>query len=74
MLGKHFTLSAAILMPGHLQVFLDVDATLIEMNPFTFDLTGEPFPLDIRLVSCTGQLHSGKAPLQAHSLTSLTIS
>nr|AWK67834.1 ACL [Dunaliella tertiolecta] len=42
------------------KVFLDVDATLIEMNPFTFDLTGEPFPLDIRMeLDDTAQFRSG---------------
>jgi succinyl-CoA synthetase beta subunit len=36
-----------------LAVFDDLDATLLEMNPFTFDSSGKPFPLDIRMVSCT---------------------
>lgn len=34
------------------QIYLDVDATLLEMNPFTFISTESaptPFPLDIRL-------------------------
>ncbi|KAJ9512086.1 hypothetical protein QJQ45_012635 [Haematococcus lacustris] len=31
------------------QVFLDLDMTLLEMNPFTFDASGQPFPLDIRM-------------------------
>jgi hypothetical protein len=31
-------------------VFDDLDATLLEMNPFTFDGSGMPFPLDIRMV------------------------
>jgi succinyl-CoA synthetase beta subunit len=35
-----------------LAVFDDLDATLLEMNPFTFDSNGMPFPLDIRMVSC----------------------
>ena len=30
------------------QVFEDLDFSLIEMNPFTLDATGEPFPLDMR--------------------------
>jgi ATP citrate (pro-S)-lyase len=34
-----------------LAVFDDLDATLLEMNPFTFDSNGMPFPLDIRMVS-----------------------
>lgn len=34
-----------------LAVFDDLDATLLEMNPFTFDGSGMPFPLDIRMVS-----------------------
>lgn len=29
--------------------FEDLDCTLLEMNPFTFDKNGDPFPLDIRL-------------------------
>lgn len=33
-----------------LAVFDDLDATLLEMNPFTFDGSGMPFPLDIRMV------------------------
>nr|APT69331.1 ATP-citrate lyase small subunit [Dunaliella tertiolecta]APT69333.1 ATP-citrate lyase small subunit [Dunaliella tertiolecta] len=42
------------------KVFLDVDATLIEMNPFTFDLSGQPFPLDIRMeLDDTAQFRSG---------------
>lgn len=32
-----------------LAVFDDLDATLLEMNPFTFDGSGMPFPLDIRM-------------------------
>eukprot|EP00879_Flechtneria_rotunda_P001974 GHRR01002149.1.p1 GENE.GHRR01002149.1~~GHRR01002149.1.p1 ORF type:complete len:429 (+),score=132.82 GHRR01002149.1:134-1420(+) len=32
-----------------LAVFDDLDATLLEMNPFTFDAAGKPFPLDIRM-------------------------
>lgn len=32
------------------KVFLDVDASMLEMNPFTIDpRSGRPFPLDIRL-------------------------
>lgn len=31
-------------------VFVDVDATLLEMNPFTLDpATGQAFPLDMRM-------------------------
>ena len=37
-----------------LAVFDDLDASLLEMNPFTLDPTGKPFPLDIRMVSSTG--------------------
>lgn len=33
---------------GAFQVFLDVDFTLMEMNPFTLDSEGKPFPLDMR--------------------------
>ncbi|KAF8066386.1 ACLA-2 [Scenedesmus sp. PABB004] len=32
-----------------LAVFDDLDATLLEMNPFTLDGAGLPFPLDIRM-------------------------
>lgn len=32
-----------------LAVFDDLDASLLEMNPFTLDPTGKPFPLDIRM-------------------------
>ena len=32
----------------HMQVFEDLDFTLIEMNPFTLDQQGNPFPLDMR--------------------------
>eukprot|EP00798_Chlamydomonas_sp_ICE-L_P031217 gene31217-6366_t len=32
------------------KVFVDIDATMLEMNPFTIDpRSGRPFPLDIRL-------------------------
>jgi len=30
------------------QVFEDLDFTLMEMNPFTLDHAGNPFPLDMR--------------------------
>lgn len=30
------------------QVFEDLDFTLMEMNPFTLDAQGNPFPLDMR--------------------------
>lgn len=30
------------------QVFEDLDFTLMEMNPFTLDHEGNPFPLDMR--------------------------
>lgn len=30
------------------QVYLDLDFTLMEMNPFTLDAAGQPFPLDMR--------------------------
>jgi hypothetical protein len=30
------------------QVFTDCDFTLMEMNPFTLDASGAPFPLDMR--------------------------
>lgn len=29
-------------------VYLDLDFTLLEMNPFTLDAAGQPFPLDMR--------------------------
>jgi hypothetical protein len=41
-----------------LAVFDDLDATLLEMNPFTFDSSGMPFPLDIRMVSMHQQEHN----------------
>lgn len=34
--------------PLPFQVFLDLDFTLMEMNPFTLDAAGKPFPLDMR--------------------------
>jgi ATP citrate (pro-S)-lyase len=33
---------------GCYEVFQDLDFTLMEMNPFTLDKDGEPFPLDMR--------------------------
>lgn len=30
------------------QVYEDLDFTLLEMNPFTLDAAGKPFPLDMR--------------------------
>ena len=33
---------------GQRQVFTDLDFTLMEMNPFTLDSHGAPFPLDMR--------------------------
>jgi len=43
------------------QVFLDVDATLMEMNPFTLEpASGQPFPLDVRLeLDDTARFRSG---------------
>jgi succinyl-CoA synthetase beta subunit len=29
-------------------VYLDLDFSLLEMNPFTLDAAGKPFPLDMR--------------------------
>jgi ATP citrate (pro-S)-lyase len=29
-------------------VYEDLDFTLLEMNPFTLDAAGKPFPLDMR--------------------------
>lgn len=31
------------------KVFMDLDMTLLEMNPFTFDTEGKPVPLDMRM-------------------------
>ncbi len=31
------------------RVFKDLDFTLLEMNPFTFDVNGDPVPLDMRI-------------------------
>ena len=44
-----------------LQVFLDLDFTLMEMNPFTLDSEGKPFPLDMRgELDDTAAFKSGK--------------
>ncbi|KAK9817084.1 hypothetical protein WJX72_009285 [[Myrmecia] bisecta] len=44
-----------------LQVFSDLDFTLMEMNPFTLDHTGQPFPLDMRgELDDTAAFKSGK--------------
>lgn len=40
------TLASHYLPPR--QVYLDLDFTLLEMNPFTLDAAGQPFPLDMR--------------------------
>ncbi len=43
------------------QVFLDLDFTLMEMNPFTLDSEGKPFPLDMRgELDDTAAFKSGK--------------
>ena len=43
------------------QVFLDLDFTLMEMNPFTLDAAGKPFPLDMRgELDDTAAFKSGK--------------
>jgi len=43
------------------QVFLDLDFTLMEMNPFTLDPKGMPFPLDMRgELDDTAAFKSGK--------------
>ena len=43
------------------QVFLDLDFTLLEMNPFTLDSDGNPFPLDMRgELDDTAAFKSGK--------------
>jgi len=42
-------------------VFLDLDFTLLEMNPFTLDPKGMPFPLDMRgELDDTAAFKSGK--------------
>ncbi len=44
-----------------MQVFLDLDFTLMEMNPFTLDSEGKPFPLDMRgELDDTAAFKSGK--------------
>ena len=44
-----------------MQVFLDLDFTLLEMNPFTLDSNGMPFPLDMRgELDDTAAFKSGK--------------
>mmetsp|Transcript_11426 Transcript_11426/g.20143 ORF Transcript_11426/g.20143 Transcript_11426/m.20143 type:complete len:428 (+) Transcript_11426:129-1412(+) len=41
-------------------LFIDLDCTMLEMNPFTFDPTGQPFPLDIRMeLDDTAKYRSG---------------
>ncbi|EIE24609.1 ATP-citrate lyase subunit A [Coccomyxa subellipsoidea C-169] len=43
------------------EVFLDLDFTLMEMNPFTLDSEGKPFPLDMRgELDDTAAFKSGK--------------
>ncbi|CAK0761088.1 ATP-citrate synthase alpha chain protein 2 [Coccomyxa viridis] len=43
------------------EVFLDLDFTLMEMNPFTLDAEGKPFPLDMRgELDDTAAFKSGK--------------
>jgi len=43
------------------QVFRDLDFTLLEMNPFTLDAAGLPFPLDMRgELDDTAAFKSGK--------------
>ena len=43
------------------QVFQDLDFTLLEMNPFTLDAAGAPFPLDMRgELDDTAAFKSGK--------------
>ncbi len=42
-------------------MFLDLDFTLLEMNPFTLDPKGMPFPLDMRgELDDTAAFKSGK--------------
>ena len=51
-------------------MFLDLDWTLMEMNPFTLDAAGFPFPLDMRgELDDTAAFKSGKkcAPVCAHA-------
>lgn len=48
-----------------LAVFDDLDASLLEMNPFTFDGSGLPFPLDIRMVRRLTTLSSMQSGLQS---------
>ena len=44
-----------------MQVFQDLDFTLMEMNPFTLDPQGMPFPLDMRgELDDTAAFKSGK--------------
>lgn len=44
-----------------MQVFEDLDFTLMEMNPFTLDADGAPFPLDMRgELDDTAAFKSGK--------------
>ena len=42
-------------------MFRDLDFTLLEMNPFTLDAAGSPFPLDMRgELDDTAAFKSGK--------------
>ena len=46
-----------------MQVFEDLDFTLLEMNPFTLDPSGAPFPLDMRgELDDTAAFKSGQLP------------
>lgn len=38
-----------VFVQGAFDVYLDLDFTLLEMNPFTVDAAGKPFPLDMRV-------------------------
>ena len=49
------------MLDSQMQVFRDLDFTLLEMNPFTLDSAGLPFPLDMRgELDDTAAFKSGK--------------
>ena len=62
----HSRVSLYIRCTGHagaVQVFEDLDFTLLEMNPFTLDSQGAPFPLDMRgELDDTAAFKSGLTP------------
>lgn len=55
-------------------MFLDLDFTLMEMNPFTLDAAGKPFPLDMRgELDDTAAFKSGKKCARSSCCISLPL-